>query len=354
MNHSLPTLIVGQGLAGSILALTFFEAGIDFIITDIGHEQGSSWVAAGIASPVTGRKPSLTWMAKDLFPFFYKSYRRWEILLDEKFFFPIQVFRPAMNVEEMNDFEGLCALPDHSRFLKTGKIVGDFEHLTTKEGVFTTQSAWLDVPVFLRAVREFFKKRDLYRTQLVEYGQLNVTESEVLVHQNKYQRIVFAEGYMVSQNPWFNYLPLSPAKGEIIEVSTTQDFPDLILNKGCFVLPLKKGRLKIGATYSWKELNNKPSEAARIELLEKAKALVTAQLNLLSHKAGVRPATRDRRPFIGQHAKFKPIYIFNGFGSKGVSLIPYFANEFLQHLQYGKELAAEVNILRYHSFYQGQ
>jgi glycine/D-amino acid oxidase-like deaminating enzyme len=39
--------------------------------------------------------------------------------------------------------------------------------------------------------------------------------------------------------------------------------------------------------------------------------------------------------------------IFNGFGSKGVSLSPFFAKAFLQAILGEKELPADVSIRRY-------
>jgi glycine/D-amino acid oxidase-like deaminating enzyme len=86
-------------------------------------------------------------------------------------------------------------------------------------------------------------------------------------------------------------------------------------------------------------------------LLTKYKKLMKPDCEVIEHLAGVRPATKDRRPFLGLHPKFSQLAIFNGMGSKGVSLAPYFAKEMADFLLSEKELNPEVNINRYVSFY---
>jgi hypothetical protein len=39
----------------------------------------------------------------------------------------------------------------------------------------------------------------------------------------------------------------------------------------------------------------------------------------------------ERRPFVGLHPNCAAVGIFNGMGTKGCSLAPYFANQFTQY-----------------------
>jgi glycine/D-amino acid oxidase-like deaminating enzyme len=126
-----------------------------------------------------------------------------------------------------------------------------------------------------------------------------------------------------------------------------------IINQGAFVIPLGGNTYRLGATYSWHELDFLPTEQGKAELVEKYQKLMKPSMRILSQKAGVRPATKDRRPFIGMHPEFENIGIFNGLGSKGVSLAPYFAKQFVDFLLNNKELHPEVNINRFASLYLG-
>jgi glycine/D-amino acid oxidase-like deaminating enzyme len=103
---------------------------------------------------------------------------------------------------------------------------------------------------------------------------------------------------------------------------------------------------KVGATYHWFNLNEETTEEARKELTEKLEKLTRLPYKITKQVAGIRPATMDRKPFIGQHPKHENMYIFNGFGAKGVSLVPYFAAHFADVLLQKIDLDVEVDIKR--------
>ena len=53
-------LIVGQGLAGSILALNLQQRGKSVLVIDNEHYGSASQVAAGLINPVNGHRLNLT------------------------------------------------------------------------------------------------------------------------------------------------------------------------------------------------------------------------------------------------------------------------------------------------------
>ena len=68
---------------------------------------------------------------------------------------------------------------------------------------------------------------------------------------------------------------------------------------------------------------------------------------VLFHKAAVRPATLERRPFVGLHPHVPQVGILNGMGTKGTSLAPFFAHQLTQHLVYDLPIAPEADIQRF-------
>jgi glycine/D-amino acid oxidase-like deaminating enzyme len=121
----------------------------------------------------------------------------------------------------------------------------------------------------------------------------------------------------------------------------------MIFNRGVFVLPLKEGLHKVGATYEHKDLSCEPTLKARNYLCGKLETLLKTGYEVVGQIAGVRPATKDRRPMMGSHPEYKPLGIFNGFGSKGVSLGPYFADQFAAFLEEETALEEAVDINRF-------
>jgi glycine/D-amino acid oxidase-like deaminating enzyme len=74
---------------------------------------------------------------------------------------------------------------------------------------------------------------------------------------------------------------------------------------------------------------------------------IKAPIRLLEHTAAIRPATLERRPFIGFHPTQPAIGIFNGMGTKGCSLAPFFAPQLVQHIQHQSPLLPEADVQRF-------
>jgi len=66
------------------------------------------------------------------------------------------------------------------------------------------------------------------------------------------------------------------------------------------------------------------------------------------HLASLRPATIERRPFVGLHPQHNNMAIFNGMGTKGCSLAPWFAKQFADHLVSNVSLDPLCDIKRFH------
>jgi glycine/D-amino acid oxidase-like deaminating enzyme len=317
-----PFIIVGQGLAGTILAHHFLAAEIPFEIWDSPATHfNSSQAAGGIFNPVTGRKLEQTWLADELFSYLFEFYPQLEATLAKRFFYPMPLFRPFAN-EEMKTW-----LRDRKEQIHHGYLRWE------EEGVWVEKAGWVDVAALLRASRDFFVSKGL------------LVESEYTGNQ-----AIFCEGFHGQQNPLWSSLPFLPAKGELMEISSMEPSEEYILNKNGFVLPLGSHQFKVGATYGWKEFTNETTPEALEELMKKLALMGVEEFQLMKQKTGIRPATQDRRPFVGFHSNHEA-GIFNGFGSKGVSLAPYFAKQWTEEILQKSAVHPEASIRRfYHLF----
>jgi glycine oxidase len=82
------------------------------------------------------------------------------------------------------------------------------------------------------------------------------------------KHIVFAEGFGMHSNPFFNYLPLDGTKGELFIIKAPELDLDVIVNTSVFILPLGNDLFKVGATYNWKDKTVTPTEEGKQELVE--------------------------------------------------------------------------------------
>jgi glycine/D-amino acid oxidase-like deaminating enzyme len=110
---------------------------------------------------------------------------------------------------------------------------------------------------------------------------------------------------------------------------------------------------KVGATYDLSNLAEGNTTSGKIELQTKVSELLSVPFETTHQNWGIRPSTIDRRPLLGEHPEMKNILIFNGLGTKGVSLAPYFSGQLTQHLLDEGKLDKEANINRVKSLYSG-
>jgi glycine oxidase len=342
-------LIIGQGLAGTALAYRLEQAGQKIVLIDQPEANKSSRVAAGLYNPVTGRKMVKSWMAEHLFPVIEPFYEELERVSGRQFLTRKKIYRPFLSIEEQNEWMGHSSDPSIGMFIE--KIFTESQYPEMRDpfgGVLLKMSGWLNINKFLDGMTGYFGDKlfqKKFEENLLEkradgwkYGDIST------------KNLIFCNGLEALKSRFFNYLPFAPVKGEILEVE--QDFdPDFIANRGVFRVQLSKGVYRVGSTYTWHDLDIGPTDSAKKEILDKLQDLVRVPVSsVISHRTGIRPATKDRKPFLGKHPIEDSVYIFNGFGAKGVSLIPYFSTMMTEYLIKSQPIIAEVDIARYFKY----
>jgi glycine/D-amino acid oxidase-like deaminating enzyme len=140
-------------------------------------------------------------------------------------------------------------------------------------------------------------------------------------------------------------------KGETLTISLNEK-PKAIFNRGVYIVPTQKDNLyTVGATYQPKDVTPGLTMEAKAELEEKLKALIKIPYRVDHQNWGIRPTTPDRRPMLGAHPAHKNVNIFNGLGTKGVSLAPYFSGVLADWIEGNSEIPWEVNIERFKALY---
>jgi len=348
VNYStIDTLIIGQGLAGSILAWQLMKSGQKTMVISNDASPSASRVAAGLFNPVTGKRLVLQADAETIIPAAQALYRELETHFDQRFFHEKSMFRVIKDAKEYKSFEKRAEDPAYAQYL--GEICDPPISLNSSNEVFEQHNTgYLDTNRVLDCLRDYFIARESYRAALFNHNDLVVTDKTISWNGIQTQRIIFCEGFMGKDNPWFNWLPFQPAKGEILSLKTDHSLPDQIINGGKWLLPVHDGSYKTGATYDHDLSSITPSERGKSELIDGMQKLLSSpiEFELQDHQAGVRPNTLDKQPFIGLHHEQPEIGIFNGFGSKGSMLIPYYSAAFARHLIDGSPIPAEANICR--------
>jgi len=343
-------ILVGQGLAGSAMAVQLLNRGRKILVIDQPIHNSSSRVAAGLFNPITGKKMVKTWMADTLFPYLHEFYRQEEIKSGEKFFFPMPLYRPFLSVEEQNEWMARSAEPLYADYIEAVYTSSSFAHVRDPfGGLLLKQCGYLSTTPYIEAVRKRIEQEGTMLYEQLEEEHLHVERDGVIYKGIRAPRIIFCQGTRTSK--WFNWVPIRPLKGETILVEANLQ-ENIIVNRGVYIVPgLHAGEWRVGATYNFHDHDPGITTEAKTELEEKLAELIDTPYKWKSQEWGLRPTTPDRRPILGSHPEFPSVIIFNGLGTKGVSLTPYFSEVLVRWMENDISLNKLVDIDRYKSVY---
>lgn len=344
MKSKVDYIIVGQGIAGTWLSHELISRGHEIVVFDHETANTSSKKAAGLYNPITGRKMVKTWRADDFFPNLEAEYEKLEKVLGSKFLYPKPIYRPFRNIEDLNDWQGKQEDPSLGTYLKflANKSLAIKDVNDPLGGLVLSKSGYVDLPSLISAYRKLLTSKGLYIGELFKSENLIFQNGKVEYENWIAKKVVFCEG-VVGSGLWGN-LPFRPVRGEIIDIICDLD-SEYIINQGVFMIP-KKDHFTVGSTYDHSLLTYEPQQKGIENILARLEKIYKGAIKVKEARAGVRPATHDRKPYIGFHKEFQTLGIFNGFGTKGVSLSPYFAKHFVDVLEGRLEIDEEVNVQR--------
>lgn len=344
-------LIVGQGLAGSLLGWHLVQQGRSVLIVDPCHEQTTSRAAAGLINPVTGKRLVKTIGVEDYLPIAKALYRQLGEHFGVTFFHPKRQVRLFQSESEVAQWDKRKKQADYKPFLGDFFSANDKHYLSSASlgGFEQKQCGYLDTTLLLDKLRHFFEAQGCFIKAEIEIEALKIATDLAEWRDYKADNVIFCDGYQLQNNKWFSWLPLQPAQGEIFTLETREPLPDEIVQFGKWLLPLSNGRFKLGATWQWKPLDEQPTEKAALELHDACHLQFPhlAEARLVEKRVGIRPGTRDRKPFLGSHPRYPQLHVLNGFGSKGSLMIPHYSECFARYLMKGDTLPESVDIKRY-------
>ena len=111
-------ILVGQGLAGTVLAVTLMEKSKSFVIIDNYSEKASSFAAAGVSHPLSFKRLIPSWNAEKLIPFSKKFYLRSSSIIKEICFTDQEMLRIFSSYEEQNNWLAKSFDKNYSSFLR--------------------------------------------------------------------------------------------------------------------------------------------------------------------------------------------------------------------------------------------
>jgi glycine/D-amino acid oxidase-like deaminating enzyme len=352
-------LIVGQGLAGTLLSYFLLKEKQNVMVVDKPMPGACSLIAAGTINPVTGRRIAKSWRHEELFPFARQTYRELEAMLGASLWQDRIIYRALHNTFEENEWERRSAYPEYAEYLAEIDSTHPFESLINPPHAWGKlhRCAQVDIPLLVQRWRQELISHNRYLEAQFDYEQLSFNETRAKYRDIIADRVVFCEGAAATMNPYFSHLPFKPTKGELLLVRIPDaGFSQLIKHK-LFIIPIRHHPLDpsipaddlywVGSSSRWEYQNPYPSGEQRKLLLNQLREVLQAPFEVVDHLAGIRPTVEDVRPLLGIHPEHQRLAVFNGLGTKGTSLGPYFAQQMAWVLMGLKQIEPDVDIGRF-------
>ncbi|HAI16714.1 MAG TPA: FAD-dependent oxidoreductase [Xanthomarina gelatinilytica] len=340
-------IIVGCGLAGIAFMEQLMAANKSFVVFDDTSQQ-LSVVAGGLYNPVVLKRFTSVWKSNEQLQLALPMYQHIENKLQISIDYKVPVYRRFASMEEQNNWFAASDNPLLTKYLSPKIIKNSNPNIKAEYGFGEVlDTGRIDTSSLITAYKKFLLENNLLFEETFQYHQLNIQETDVSYQDVWASQIVFAEGFGLEHNPFFNYLPLKESKGELLTIYAPALKIDYILKSSVFILPLGEDLYHVGATYNWKDKTNAVTKEGREELLNKLKTFLNCNFEVVDQVAGIRPTVKDRRPLVGRHPEHNNLYILNGLGTRGVMIGPYVAKQLFNFIEQHEVLEDEININRF-------
>jgi glycine/D-amino acid oxidase-like deaminating enzyme len=323
-------LIIGGGLAGITLAHQLQERKLSFTLIDNQPRYNSSKVAAGFWNPVVYKRLTESYNAAILLPYLREFYGKIEQKLDIKFVEEVGQLRIFADKEERNRFIDKALASEISQYIDEN-IIDSYDGVNSPYGLGkVTATGKIDTIIYLDKSIEHFENSASFFSSDFNYADLSFDSNYVEYMNEKFERIVFCEGYKANSNPYFPDLKLRPTKGEALILEISELSQEYSITRGVSLIPMGNSKFWLGSNYSWDDITEKPTKQAKVDLLSKLENFINVDYEVIEHNAGIRPASHIRRPIVDQSKIEEKAYILNGFGTKGVMYAPYYSGELIR------------------------
>ncbi len=338
-----PILIVGGGLAGTALGWILHEHGVPFLIVDPNEAGTCSKIAAGLVTPITGKRVKPSWRVEELLPVALALYRRVEKLLGAEFYHERPLVRLFKEPREVEWWRGRASEAGLEQWVDATAPLVDPALVHSEFGGFIQrQAGWLDTAAYLEASRLFFENIGAWRQGIIAEVDVEASNQRISWHGKDFSHVVFCRGAeQRTGSRYFSWLKFDCARGVIAALKI--DLPETrIINRGCWLLPHRAGYWRAGSTYEF-DLTT-PMEISIADLQGKLSRLLRIPFEIGETQAGIRPIIKHRQLVLGRHPTHPRVCVFNGLGSKGVLRAPFFAKMLAEHLLDDKALEPVVDV----------
>lgn len=343
-------IIVGQGVAGSCMAMKLLQEKKSFVVID-NHFHKASAIAAGIFNPVVLKRFSIVWNATKQIERLREVFGEFEQLLNKKYIYNFPVYRIFNDEQEKKTWlKKATTHPDLIDYLATNtEQLNNFSSINSPLGSGEVlNTGRVDLTNLLTDFKNYLIENDLFIVETFDFNELKLKDNQTSYKNIETTKIIFAEGYNILNNPYFKNLPIIGVKGEVLKIKTEANLPEAVVKGKEFLMPLKSNQYFVGATYDRDSVNYEITNEAKEYLVNGVKQFLNDEVEVVEQHASIRPTVVDRRPIIGAHPMHNQLICLNGMGTRGTMLAPVMVDDLYEFLENNQPIDKEADIVRFY------
>jgi glycine oxidase len=311
-------VIVGQGIAGTLLADRLLEAGKRVAIVDQGLHASATAIAAGLMEPLSGRKLAKAWEAESVFPYAIAHYEALEKRLGLSLIQHVPVSRYFSD-------EQAILWEKKQKYFEAFSWTPVMPSSAAPYGGVCMDGAVVKTTRLLAAMRSRFRRLGLL------YEKTVASPEDLLLAENSYgvwgTHVVCTAGVGIATMAAWQHLRLQYSAGEVLCLRhrMTPALMSVLHDKKLWHVPYSSGQIRVGATYRPYEsdLAVKISGAHLIQAYAETVLGVSLEAGNQRIYAGGRCLGIDGKFIVAEHPTVSGLWALTGLGSKGVMFAPY-------------------------------
>jgi glycine oxidase len=330
-------VIIGGGIIGLLSAYFLNQEGQSVVLLDKGAlGKESSWAGGGIISPL------YPWRYPDevslLSAYGQQHYQALCETLHKE---------TGINPEWVKSGLLMLGLDELSHAQQWAKqyanelhIIEDSRHLATieaelhpefKQALWMPNIAQIRNPRLLKALKRQLQQSQVEIQEHTPVSDIKLNQQGEMIGVITKNGIVEADKVIISSGAWSAQLPalqniglhVKPVSGEMILFNAApQRLKRIILHQGRYLIPRQDGRILCGSTLAFTDFEKQTHAVTKQSLHETAYQLApflrTATIE--HHWCGLRPASPNGVPYIGEHPYLANVYINTGHYRYGVTM----------------------------------
>ncbi|KAA5533614.1 FAD-binding oxidoreductase [Taibaiella lutea] len=322
-------LIIGQGIAGTLLSLELIKHGKKVLVIDKENPYKSSLVAGAVLNPMAGKHWSPSPQAALFLPKAHGVYSNIEKLLSISILQETKLYVFHESEEKQLQFEQKQEL--FPQYLSIADSESPYFNALYCCGIISGVSV-INAPLLLSSVKSYLLAQDAFIEEDFDENLLEIEEDKVHYKNISASKIIFCNGVSAATGRFFQSLPFTKNRGEVLMLDIPALPEDAVYHQKLRLVPKGNHQFWCGSNYKWDFEDLLPDEQWRKESEAELKSWLKIPFEIKNHIVAQRPTTAGQIPFVGFHPEYKTIAIFNGLGTRGFSSGPYWANELAQKL----------------------